>query len=264
VIVELARSALAEVFGAGFVSLPVLGEAPQIASDPWAAAVGASGVGARPGADIRPWLARAGVVRSAVSKYGETLLVREAQARGTRLRVIQIPVEAYGTWVGLPFPNAVPPKEPLKSTVAEVAGGAGVDLSRRVAGLAMDEWIEVVPKRLEKGDPAEQTELRDVTTTGIAVNANAPGSRPPQAILVALSADGGAWNGERLVHVLDEALALARMRCVTLEQLPVIGRYLPALYFADWSLQGEPVLNWIKTASAFKVSAASQFLKVDS
>jgi hypothetical protein len=264
VIAELARSALSEVFGAGFVSLPVLGEAPQIASDPWAAAVGAAGVSARPGADIRPWLARAGVVRSSVSKYGETLLVREAQARATRLRVIQTPVEAYGTWVGLPFPDGVPPKEPLKSTVAEVVGGAGVDLSRRVAGLAIDEWIEVVPKRIEKGDPAQQTELRDVTTTGIALNANASGSRPPQAILVALSADGGAWNSERLVHVLDEALALARMRCVTLEQLPVIGRYLPALYFADWSLQGEPVLDWIKAASVFKVSAAAQFLKVDS
>jgi hypothetical protein len=262
-ITELAKSALAQVFGAGFVSLPVLGEAPEVESDPWAAATGAGGVRARPGAEIRPWLARAGVVRSAVSEYCETLLVRGAQSRTTQLRVIQTPVEAYGTWVGLPFPEGVPPKEPLKSTVAEIVGGADVDLAGRVAGLAIDEWIEVVPKRVEKGDPANQTELRDISTTGIALNANAPGSRPPQVILVALSPDGNAWNGERLVHALDEALALARMRCVTLEQLPVIGRYLPALYFADWSLQGEPVLNWVNVASASKVSEAAKFLKAD-
>jgi hypothetical protein len=264
VIVQLASRALAEVFGAGFAALAVLGGAPRIDSDPWAKATGgAAGVTARPGADIRPWLARAGVVRPMVSRYCETLLVREAQGRATRLRVIQTPVEAYGSWAGLPFPEGIPPREPLKSTVAEIVGGPGVDLSERLVGLVIDEWMEVVPKRLETGDPAKQTQLRDITTTGIAMNANAPGSRPPQAILVALSPDGAAWNGERLVRVLDEALALARMRCVTLDQLPMIGRYLPALYFADWSLQGEPVLNWVKVSSVFRPDAAARFLKVE-
>ena len=114
----------------------------------------------------------------------------------------------------------------------------------------LDEWTEVVPRRLERGDPAdldEPPELVDVTTTGVALNANAPGARPPQAILLALTPGRrrtGPATGSS--HVLDEALALARMRCVTLDQIPFAGRFLPALYFRDWSLQGEPVIELVQ------------------
>jgi hypothetical protein len=209
-------------------------------------------------------LARAGVLRAPVSAYGETLLVREALGRPPQLRVIQVPAEAYKSWVGLPFPEGIPPKEPLSSTVAEVVGGMAADLSGRLAGLVIDEWVEVAPRRLEVGDPAKETHLEDVTTTGIALNANAPGARPPQAILIALSPDGAAWNDERVVQVLDEAQALARVRCVTLDQLPFVGRYLPALYFRDWSLRGEPALSWAKVASVFNASEATKYMAVKS
>ena len=59
--------------------------------DLWADAVGPAGVTARAGADIRPWLARAGTLRDATSAYGETLLVREAFGRRPLLRVVQTP-----------------------------------------------------------------------------------------------------------------------------------------------------------------------------
>lgn len=263
VIAELARQTIAVVFGAQFLALPLLGEAKNIGSDPWAKAAGPAGVGARPGADIRPWLARAGVLRPAVSMYGETLLVREAQGRPAHLRVVQTPADAYGTWAALPFPDRKPPKEPLRSMVAEVAGDPGTDLTGSLAGVVLDEWVEILPKRVEVGDLANETELKDVTTTGIALNANAPGARPPQAILIALSADGAAWNGERLAKVLDEALALAQIRGVTLDQLPYVGHYLPALYFRDWSLQGEPVINWAKITELFQDASIARYLKVD-
>ena len=94
-------------------------------------------------------------------------------------------------------------------------------------------------------------------------NANAPGARPAQAILIALSADGGRWNADRLVKVLDETLALARMRTLTLQQIPFIGTYLPALYFRDWSLQGEPVIDWVKVATEFNPDLAMSYLAVD-
>jgi len=121
-----------------------------------------------------------------------------------------------------------------------VTGDLAADPSGALAGIVLDEWTEVVPRRLLRGDPAVSdppAELVDVTTTGNALNANAPGARAPQTILVALSPDGGRWTGERLVHVLDEALALAQMRLVTLDQIPLVSQVLPALYFADWSLQ---------------------------
>jgi hypothetical protein len=123
-----------------------------------------------------------------------------------------------------------------------------------------------LPRLLERRDPRRpdaEPELVEVTTTGVAVNANAPGARPPQTILVALSADGAAWDGERLGRLLEETLALARMRTVTLQQLPYAGRYLPALYFRDWSLQGEPVIDWLKVATEFNVEHVTKFLAVD-
>ena len=46
--------------------------------------------------------------------------------------------------------------------------------------------------------------------------------------------------------VLDETLALAGLRMVTLAADPFAGDYLPALYFRDWSLQGEPTIEWAK------------------
>ena len=269
-LVALGGQAVGAVFGGGFVAVARLLAAPAGEADIWADGIGHEGVRARPGADIRPWLARAGTLRAAASAYGETLLVREARARRPLLRVVQTPAGAYGTWAGLPFPGAAPPQVPLASMVVELAGAqAGdpePDVSGAVAGIVLDEWTEVVPRRLERRDPANPDAppaLLDVTTTGVALNANAPGARPPQAILVALSADGGPWNGERLMHVLDEARALARMRCVTLEHVPWVGLQLPALYFRDWSLQGEPVIEWAKVATKYDPSAATKFLRVE-
>lgn len=266
-IAALAAQALAATFGAGFVAVPLLSAPPAGEADLWADAVGPGGVTARPGADIRPWLARAGTLREATAAYGETLLVRDAFGRRPALRVVQSPAGAYGTWAGLPFPGAKPPPVPLQSMVAELTGDpAPSDLAGALAGIVVDEWTEFVPKRLERGDPANPDappELVDVATTGVALNANAPGARPPQTILVAMSPDGAPWNGDRLVHVLDEALALARMRCVTLEQVPYAGRYLPALYFRDWSLQGEPVIDWVKAMTTAEVTAVTKFLKVE-
>jgi hypothetical protein len=263
---ELAAQALTAVFGTGFLALPVLSAAPAGEADLWTDAVGPAGVSARPGADIRPWLARAGAFHKTTSAYGEALLAREAFGYRPALRVVQTPAGAYPTWAGLPFPEAKPPLVPLQSMVAEVMGEPDGDLAGAIAGVVLDEWTEVVPKRLLVGDPASAdppAEFVDVTTSGIALNAAAPGARPPQAILLALSPDGGRWNGDRILDVLDEALALARMRCVTLQQIPFAGEYLPALYFRDWSLQGEPTIDWAKLATMFDAKHAATFLQVN-
>lgn len=262
VVAELAAQVLAAVFGAGFVAVPVLSAPPPGEADPWADAVGPSGVRARPGADIRPWLARAGTLRAATGAYGETLLVREAVGGRPLLRVVQTPAGGYGTWAGREFPDSRPPLVPLAAMVAEVTGDPEPDLAGAVAGVVLDEWSEVVPQQLKRGDPANP-EFVNVTTTGVALNANAPGARPPQAILVALSPDGGAWTGERLVAVLDETRVLAQMRCVTLEQVPFVARYLPALYFRDWSLQGEPAIDWNVVSSVYDQDSVTKFLQVE-
>ncbi len=269
-VVELATQAMASVFGGGFVTVPVLLPPPAGEADVWAGAVAPAGVQAKPGAEIRPWLARAGVLRANCAAFGETLLVREAFGRRPLLRTVQSPAGAYRTWVGLPFPDGKPPMIPMSSMVVEIAGAtAGQQapaFDQAIAGLVIDEWTEVVPRRLERLDPLNPdapAELVDVTTTGIALNANAPSARPPQAIIIALSADGAAWDNDRLVKILDETMALARMRMITLQQLPYAGRQLPALYFRDWSLQGEPVIDWGKVATQYSAAEALKFLAFD-
>jgi hypothetical protein len=269
-LIELARQALEKLFGGGFVAVPILAPPPPAETDLWTGALGPGGVRPRPGGDIRPWLARVGGIRNAASAFGETLLVREAFERRPLLRGVQFPASAFATWAALPFPDGRPPMAPLVSVVAEVAGAQAGDpepaLDQALAGVVLDEWTEVVPRRLERRDPAnpdDPAELVDVTTTGLAVNANAPGARPPQAILLVLSPDGGDWTGDRLAHALDEALTLAKMRTITLQQLPYAGRQLPALYFRDWSLQGEPVIDWSIVAQEFAVANVQKFLSVD-
>jgi hypothetical protein len=266
-VIELAGQAITAIFGQGFLALPIL-QAPAPGDiDQWAGALGPAGVRPRPGADIRPWLARAGTIRPATSTYGETLLVREAMSLRPVLRALQYPVSAFPTWAGLPFADGRPPQTPLTSVVAEVVGGADSTsealLNGPLAGVILDEWIEVVPRRIERLDPDNPDapgEMADVTTTGLALNANAPGARPPQAILLALSPDGKDWTGERLVHALEEALTLAKMRTITLQNLPCAGLQLPALYFRDWSLQGEPTIDWSTVARTYDQKSVIQFL----
>lgn len=254
--VELASQVLATVFGGQFVSVPRLMPAPAGEQDLWTDAVGPGGVTAQAGAQIRPWLQRAGALRKPTADYAETLLVREALGRAPRLRVVQSPAGAFGRWAALPF-EGDPPTVPLASMVVEVvaaAGGAEPSLSGALAGLVVDQWTEVVPRRLKKTDlaqPDAPPTFADVASTAVAINANGPGARAPQAILLALSADGAAWDDQRLVDVLDETLALARMRTLTLQDIPFVGRMLPALYFRDWSLQGEPVIDWSQVATMF-------------
>ena len=78
-------------------------------------------------------------------------------------------------------------------------------------------------------------------TAGVAVHASGPDARAPQALLLAVAPDGEPWTWERLVELVDGALALARARLVTLERAPLGGALLPAALVQDWSLQGEPV-----------------------
>ena len=140
-----------------------------------------------------------------------------------------------------------------QSSVAEDHGRRRADLAGAVAGIVVDEWTEVVPRGSSAATRRSRTtppELVDVTTTGLALNANAPGARPPQAILLAMTPDGGAGPPTGSSTCSTRRSRSRGCACVTLDQIPFAGRYLPALYFRDWSLQGEPVIDWSKLVAA--------------
>ena len=89
-----------------------------------------------------------------------------------------------------------------------------------LAGLVLDEWVETVPA-------AE-------VTTGVSFNYDAPGARPPQAVLLAVAPPGAErWDVETLEQILLETLELAQLRAVDPQALggdALLQRALPALY----------------------------------
>ena len=81
-------------------------------------------------------------------------------------------------------------------------------------------------------------------TTGVAFNYDAPGARPPQAILLAVAPPGHArWEVETLEKTLLETLELAQLRAVDPQALGgdvLLQRALPALYVPT-NLGGEQI-----------------------
>ena len=87
-----------------------------------------------------------------------------------------------------------------------------------MAGLLIDEWVEIIPNAKE--------------TTGVAFQFNPPDSFAPQSILLAVPpAPDKAWTLGDLQRVLLETLDLARLRAVDAEALDETGHYLPGALF---------------------------------
>jgi hypothetical protein len=85
---------------------------------------------------------------------------------------------------------------------------------RNVTGLLVDEWVEVAPDAME--------------TTSVAFHYDAPTSAPPQVMLLGLPyPTQETWTPADVIEVVDEALALSRIRMVTLDGLPDLGQLVP-------------------------------------
>jgi hypothetical protein len=186
-----------------------------------------------------------------VTWFQRVARVREGAAR---LDTVLMYAEAIGeskldfTVGQLPYdPNKVP-KERWAALPGDLPGSrlslvvhapAGLDVTNPVAGLLIDEWVEVVPSKEE--------------ITGLAFHFDSPQSRAPQAILLAVKPNKESeWNLGMLADTLLETLELAKFRAVDLNHLlhrkqddskpnepskidpstlTEIGQFLPALYF---------------------------------
>jgi hypothetical protein len=104
----------------------------------------------------------------------------------------------------------------------------GFKAAESLAGLSIDDWIEVVPG--------------DVEDTGVTFHFDASGSEAPQAWLVAVhpdplpargETDPPRWSLETLEAILRETLELAELRAVDEDALRGTGQFLPAAYFAS-------------------------------
>jgi hypothetical protein len=131
------------------------------------------------------------------------------------------PNDPQDRWIGLPLEPGV--ERLMGGQISLVAhlekpiANIGV---QGISGLVLEEWDEVVPNATEH--------------TGIAFHFDQPGSRPPQAILLAVHPDGDKpWDLETMEAILLETFELARLRSVDMTSLLGLGHYLPALYYAD-------------------------------
>lgn len=175
---------------------------------------------------IATWLHRVARVREHVERFELVRTYAEALRGPGELDLIvgQLPHDPQARWVGLPVP---PPPGGATSLVAHLAPAAG---EGAMAGLVVDEWVEVVPT-------AEQT-------TAIAFDLDQPGARPPQMVALAIHPDEAAqWDSETLAATVVETLHLAKLRAVGARPLATEGTtslLLPAV-FAAVNLAGDTV-----------------------
>jgi hypothetical protein len=232
--IDAVQAAGQTIFGEGFW---ILGEiADSGAIDAWDSAFAAvpDGAGAAP---LRRFVTDQASVRDGVRRLLEAQLLaggggRAIAARrtnGRRQRQSTATLDCTSLAAGEPTPTAS-----VVSTV--VAASNAFDAGAPLAALVVDQWIGVLPVRETRGEGAAAL-VNARHTSGIAFNANAPGARAPQVLLVAVSPDGARWNVDSVLGVLQETLELARLRLVTLERTNGIARVLPALYEQSWSLR---------------------------
>ena len=178
------------------------------------------------------WLGRMALVRGGVERLarvrGAAELLRGA-VKPDDLVLAQLPHKAGERWLALRFPagRGAPAAE-----LAIVAAASGaIDFAAPLAGLFCDGWTETIPDREE--------------TTGIAFHHDAPGARPPQALLLAVPpvADSPAWSVDAILDTVAEAHDLARIRAVGPRELNLLGALLPALYLPQAFSRDVPALD---------------------
>jgi hypothetical protein len=165
------------------------------------------------------WFQRAARARDGVARLDASLRYAEAVGSGERLSLTlaQLPFGPNDRWVGLPLKPGQPLSASRFSLVVQAT--EKLDATAPLAGLLIDEWVEVLPNTRE--------------TTGLVFQYDQPDASPPQCVLLAAPPDlDQPWNLWSLQQVLLETLDLARLRAVDLSALDEIGHYLPALYFA--------------------------------
>jgi hypothetical protein len=153
------------------------------------------------------------------------------------LHPLQFPHRPGVPWLALEFPETLPSGDPLAIDEDKLLYTAHFavpfDEADRQAGLLVDEWTEVIPRRTED--------------TGLAFHYDRPNSEPPQTLLLALPADHGeGWRWEDLVDSVRETVDLARKRAIEPDHLDTTAyaRFLPAVISAVSLFPIFPALNY--------------------
>jgi len=181
------------------------------------------------------WLLQLSHVRPAVEQVDLAwALTRLLGSDKPGLTVAQLPATPGDRWLALPIDPANPPGVGRVAIEAFATGDPST--ATVLAGLLLDQWLDRIPSQ--------------ATSTGVAFNYPEPMARTPQALLLAVCPDQRlTWNDELIVTILEETLALAKVRAVDLGALQQVGQFLPALCF-PFNLQATtPATHFLATVT---------------
>ena len=173
------------------------------------------------------WILQLSHIRPAVERFDLALTASGLLGAPVppALTLGQLPPTPADRWLGLPLD---PTKPPTSGRVALEALAVGDPSTQApLAGLMLDEWLDRIPS--------------PTTTAGLSFQYDEPTSRAPQALLLAVCPDTRqAWDLGLVQTILEETLALAKIRAVDLASIQQVGQILPALYF-PFNLQGATI-----------------------
>ncbi|HWI06355.1 MAG TPA: hypothetical protein VNT54_02420, partial [Solirubrobacteraceae bacterium] len=154
------------------------------------------------------WLAGVGRVRPEADRLARALALADAlSGGGPRLRVAQLPhdPDPQRRWIGLQIGSPAPAVD----AALVVSSADELDPARPLAGLAVDEWADVVPHADE--------------TTAVALHFDRPSAEAANCALLAVHpGDRATWDLETLAGSVVEAAELARVRAVDLQSLHMV------------------------------------------
>ncbi|WP_255192124.1 hypothetical protein [Natronobeatus ordinarius] len=171
---------------------------------------------------VERWFQRVSRVRSRPAKLRDALSYAEALTGefARELTVGQLPFRSEDDWMGA---DGVEVERGRLSLVAQFGPGVEpADVGGRVTALFVDEWVETVPAETER--------------TGLAIQCDDPGNRPPQSILLAVPPEDEEWSLGALFGAVTETMAYAQYRSVDLDDLAAVEgarSLLPGLYFPN-------------------------------
>jgi hypothetical protein len=181
-------------------------------------------------AEVLPWLQLAGRVRDGVRRLADVITYSDifGTSDGLTISVAQLPADEQDSWNRLAGPT-----EQTGATSVVAYGPDGLDPPASLAGLVVDSWVEVVPRRSIQ--------------TSLAFHHDAPGAQAPQAILLAISPDPSQpWDAALLQAVLEETLDLVHLRTIDHDAVAKAGQFLPGLLFAN-NRGGDPAGDTVST-----------------
>ena len=163
------------------------------------------------------WLRSVAHVRADAGALEDAITLTELLYDEARIRPVvgQLPRVQGEPWVALHAPGDRR-RGALSWFVVDAGGRASLSESGTAAGLVIDEWAEVIPS----GD----------VVTGVALNVDAPSSRPPQAMLLGLPPRDRSWSFDNVIDTLLEALEAAKLRAVDPDVLVAYGHQMPAIF----------------------------------